>query len=86
VTEDWPIAGLRVWVAGLELRLPDAADLAALAALAEAGVHDPAVQPFSVAWTDRRPGRAGTFGPAVPLVMPGVVEPGQVDAEPGRRP
>ncbi len=59
----WPIAGLRLGIrpadgprgGWLELRLPDAADLAALAALAEAGVHDPAVQPFSVAWTDVEP-------------------------------
>ena len=55
----WPIAGLRLRIlakAGeLELRLPDAADLGALAALAEAGVHDPAVQPFGVAWTDVEP-------------------------------
>ena len=59
----WPIAGLRLGIrladgprrGWLELRLPDAADLTALAALAEAGVHDPAVQPFSVAWTDVEP-------------------------------
>jgi RimJ/RimL family protein N-acetyltransferase len=53
--EYWPIAGLRVLAPRLELRLPDEADLFALAALAEAGVHDPAVQPFSVAWTDVEP-------------------------------
>jgi RimJ/RimL family protein N-acetyltransferase len=56
----WPLAGLRLRTrcrtGPLELRLPDAADLAALAALAEAGVHDPAVQPFSVPWTDVEPG------------------------------
>jgi len=51
----WPIAGLRVLAGPLELRLPDAADLTALAALAEAGVHDPAVQPFGVPWTDVDP-------------------------------
>jgi hypothetical protein len=59
----WPIAGLRLGIrladgprpGWLELRLPDAADLTALAALAEAGVHDPAMQPFSVAWTDAEP-------------------------------
>jgi len=59
----WPLAGLRVRIRGvageLELRLPDPADLDDLAALAEAGVHDPAVQPFAVAWTDTDPaGRA----------------------------
>jgi RimJ/RimL family protein N-acetyltransferase len=59
----WPMAALRIGIrlaagprAGwLELRLPDTGDLTALAALAEAGVHDPAVQPFSVAWTDVEP-------------------------------
>src|SRR5262249_20797510 len=61
----WPLAGLRLRMtlaaaAGgegkrLELRLPDDNDLAALATLAETGVHDPAVQPFAVAWTDAEP-------------------------------
>ena len=51
----WPVGGLRVLAGPLELRLPDEADLSALAALAEAGVHDPAVQPFSVPWTDVDP-------------------------------
>ena len=55
----WPLTGLRLTVAldggKVELRLPDAADLVALAALAEAGVHDPDVQPFAVAWTDAEP-------------------------------
>ncbi len=55
----WPLTGLRLRVAPpagrLELRLPDAQDLAALAALAEAGVHDPDSQPFAVPWTDAEP-------------------------------
>jgi RimJ/RimL family protein N-acetyltransferase len=59
VTEHWPLTGLRlrtrVAAGDLELRLPDAADLAALAALAAQGVHDPASQPFAVAWTDAEP-------------------------------
>jgi len=64
LTNYWPIAGLRIRItvgapAGpastLELRLPDQEDLCALAALAEAGVHDPALQPFTVAWTDAEP-------------------------------
>jgi RimJ/RimL family protein N-acetyltransferase len=53
--EYWPLPGLRVRTGHLELRLPDAEDLTALAALAEAGVHDPEVQPFAVAWTDAAP-------------------------------
>jgi RimJ/RimL family protein N-acetyltransferase len=59
----WPVAGLRLRLelprgsagAGLELRPPDDADLTALAGLAEAGIHDPSVQPFAVAWTDADP-------------------------------
>ncbi|HEX6933529.1 MAG TPA: GNAT family N-acetyltransferase [Streptosporangiaceae bacterium] len=53
----WPIAALRLRVPSrsLELRLPGAGDLAALGALAEAGVHDPAVQPFAMPWTDVAP-------------------------------
>ena len=53
--EYWPLPGLRLRAGPVELRLPDAADLTALAALAEAGVHDPEVQPFAVAWTDVEP-------------------------------
>jgi RimJ/RimL family protein N-acetyltransferase len=64
LTTYWPIAGLRIRISvgapaepasTIELRLPDDEDLNALAALAEAGVHDPARQPFSVAWTDAEP-------------------------------
>ncbi len=51
----WPLTGLRLRAGRLELRLPDATDLAALAELAREGVHDPAVQPFSVPWTDAEP-------------------------------
>ena len=53
----WPLDALRLRLpaSSLELRLPDADDLAALAALAEAGVHDPAAQPFAVPWTDVEP-------------------------------
>ncbi len=51
----WPLTGLRLRTGELELRLPDHDDLLALAALAEAGVHDPAEQPFKVEWTDVSP-------------------------------
>jgi RimJ/RimL family protein N-acetyltransferase len=51
----WPLAGLRLRTARLELRLPTLADLDSLASLAAAGVHDPAVQPFTVPWTDVDP-------------------------------
>lgn len=51
----WPLADLRLRTPRLELRWPSQADLDALAALAADGVHDPAVQPFTVAWTDVGP-------------------------------
>jgi RimJ/RimL family protein N-acetyltransferase len=55
----WPLTGLRLRTPDLELRWPALADLDVLAGLAAEGVHDPAVQPFAVAWTDAPPaGRA----------------------------
>jgi RimJ/RimL family protein N-acetyltransferase len=48
----WPLSGLRLRTPRLELRWPTLADLDALASLAAEGVHDPAVQPFMVPWTD----------------------------------
>ena len=52
VSSWWPLADLRLQTPALELRWPRLDDLEALAGLAAAGVHDPAVQPFMVAWTD----------------------------------
>jgi RimJ/RimL family protein N-acetyltransferase len=51
----WPLTDLRLRTPQLELRWPSQADLDELAALAAAGVHDPDVQPFAVAWTDVPP-------------------------------
>jgi RimJ/RimL family protein N-acetyltransferase len=51
----WPLAALRLQTPELELRWPSLDDLYALADLAAAGVHDPEVQPFMVAWTDASP-------------------------------
>jgi RimJ/RimL family protein N-acetyltransferase len=51
----WPLADLRLQTPALELRWPSLNDLDALADLAAAGVHDPEVQPFMVAWTDASP-------------------------------
>jgi RimJ/RimL family protein N-acetyltransferase len=51
----WPLTGLRVRTPRLELRWPSLEDLDTLAALAAEGVHDPDVQPFTVAWTDAEP-------------------------------
>ncbi|MFI5936244.1 GNAT family N-acetyltransferase [Actinoplanes sp. NPDC051494] len=55
ITDHWPQYGLRLRTPRLELRLPDLNDLAQLADLAVAGVHDPAVMPFVVPWTDGTP-------------------------------
>ncbi|MDQ2754154.1 MAG: GNAT family N-acetyltransferase [Actinomycetota bacterium] len=51
----WPLVDLRIRVGDIELRLPEEADLAALAALAAAGIHDPAKMPFSTPWSDAPP-------------------------------
>lgn len=51
----WPLTGLRLRTPRLELRLPSADDLEALADLAAAGVHDPDVMPFLMPWTDTPP-------------------------------
>jgi RimJ/RimL family protein N-acetyltransferase len=51
----WPLADLRLQTPDLELRWPSLDDLHALADLAAAGIHDPEVQPFMVAWTDTSP-------------------------------
>ena len=54
-TPHWPLTGLRLTTPRLELRWPTAADLEALGSLAAAGVHHPAVQPFTIPWTDASP-------------------------------
>ncbi len=55
----WPLTGLRLRTPRLELRPASDRDLMALADLAAAGVHDPEVQPFTVAWTDVSPDERG---------------------------
>jgi RimJ/RimL family protein N-acetyltransferase len=56
ITDTWPLFGLVLRTPRLELRLPGLDRLAELADLAAAGVHDPAVQPFTAGWTDQPPG------------------------------
>ncbi|HUC26762.1 MAG TPA: GNAT family N-acetyltransferase [Streptosporangiaceae bacterium] len=51
----WPLFQLRLQTPRLELRLPSDSDLDVLAGLAASGVHDPAVQPFAIPWTDVPP-------------------------------
>ena len=52
LTDHWPLFGLRLTTPRLELRVPDLAELAQLAEVATAGVHDPGSQPFLVPWTE----------------------------------
>ena len=53
----WPLFDLVVRTPRLELRLPREEEFAALVALVDRGVHDPATMPFFVAWTDVEPGQ-----------------------------
>lgn len=55
LVRDWPLFGLRVRCGEVELRVPSERDLAALTDVVRAGVHEPAVMPFSFAWTDAPP-------------------------------
>ncbi|WP_141579921.1 GNAT family N-acetyltransferase [Actinomadura sp. WMMA1423] len=55
LVDHFPPLGLRLTTPRLELRLPSSEELAALADLAAAGVHDPETMPFLVPWTDRPP-------------------------------
>ena len=48
----WPLFGLRITTPRLELRPPTDADFAELIDLVLAGIHDPAVMPFGIEWTD----------------------------------
>jgi RimJ/RimL family protein N-acetyltransferase len=47
-----PLTRLRLRTPRLELRLATIAELRRLFDVAAAGIHDPAIMPFSVAWTD----------------------------------
>jgi RimJ/RimL family protein N-acetyltransferase len=55
LTDVFPAYGLVLRTPRLELRLPSPEQLAALGELAAEGVHDPALMPFTVAWTDLAP-------------------------------
>ncbi len=57
MSRHWPLHGLRITTPNLELRIPDEALLDELLDVARAGVHDPAVMPFAVPWTDAPPER-----------------------------
>jgi RimJ/RimL family protein N-acetyltransferase len=55
LTDVFPLYGLVLRTPRLELRLPSLEQLAALGELAGEGVHDPALMPFTVPWTDQPP-------------------------------
>lgn len=55
LTDHWPLLGLRLNTARVELRLPRDDELAQLADLAADGIHAPDRMPFSVPWTDLPP-------------------------------
>jgi RimJ/RimL family protein N-acetyltransferase len=57
LVEHWPLFRLRVTTPRVELRYPTDDDAATLAEVGAAGVHDPAVMPFQVPWTDLAPPR-----------------------------
>ena len=48
----WPLSSIELVTPRLRLHVPSAAELDALAGVAAAGIHDPRLQPFTVAWTD----------------------------------
>lgn len=52
LSDVWPLFGLRICSPRLELRLVRDEDLPGVIDAALAGIHDPAVMPFSVPWTD----------------------------------
>lgn len=55
LVDHFPLLGLRLRTPRLELRLPDAEELAALADLAADGIHEADAMPFLVPWTDQPP-------------------------------
>ena len=55
LTDHWPLRRLRLTTERLVLRLPTEDELADLADLAAAGVHEPGERPFLTPWTDLEP-------------------------------
>jgi RimJ/RimL family protein N-acetyltransferase len=52
LVDAWPLFGLVVRTARLELRLPTEDEIVELLAVAKAGIHDADFMPFGYAWTD----------------------------------
>ena len=53
--QDWPLFQLRIETPRLVLSYPTDADLDALNAVVDRGIHDPNVMPFAIPWTDDPP-------------------------------
>jgi len=53
MTTYWPLFGLTLTTPRLVLRPPTDDDFPALLAAIDTGIHDPAVMPFLMAWTDK---------------------------------
>ncbi len=53
MTTYWPIFGLTLTTPRLVLRPPTDDDFPGLLAAIDAGIHDPSVMPFLLAWTDK---------------------------------
>ncbi len=52
IEEIWPLYALRLTAGDLELRVVRPSDVPELVDLVLSGVHDPALMPFTVPWTD----------------------------------
>lgn len=52
---DWPLFGLRIQTPRLLLSYATDDDLESLDTLISQGIHDPAVMPFEIPWTDEQP-------------------------------
>lgn len=55
LSDHWPTFGIRIATPRLELRLPDDAEIAALADVAAGGVHPPEERPFLTPWAEGTP-------------------------------
>lgn len=53
----WPLFDLQVTIPRLQIRLPTDDELYQLIEVADAGVHEPDMMPFSIPWTDVPPPR-----------------------------
>ncbi|MBV1853947.1 GNAT family N-acetyltransferase [Catellatospora tritici] len=53
IADHFPLLGLRIEVADLQLRLPSPEQLGQLADVAADGVHEPGMMPFGVPWTEQ---------------------------------